>query len=67
LNLARPAVEQPVGRYQLAASGQSMLDTATGTLYRAEGDRWQVQATLPAPAGSSQPQPAENAPEPRGS
>jgi hypothetical protein len=46
LKLARPAAEKPVGRYQLAASGQTMLDTANGTLYRLDSDRWRVEATL---------------------
>jgi hypothetical protein len=46
-----PAVEAaalPIGRYQLSAAGDRMLDTVTGILYSVSGDAWQVAATLPA-------------------
>jgi hypothetical protein len=36
-----------IGRYQLAADGQRMLDTATGTLYSLVGEEWAVLAILP--------------------
>jgi hypothetical protein len=37
----------PPGRYQLSASGERMLDTATGTLYAVSGQSWVAIATLP--------------------
>jgi hypothetical protein len=38
----------PIGRYELSASGDKMLDSVTGILYAVAGESWQVAATLPA-------------------
>lgn len=42
------ATALPIGRYQLSAAGDRMLDTVTGILYSVAGESWQVAATLPA-------------------
>lgn len=60
-----PAPTGQVGRY--AAAGEDrLLDTTDGTLYRLDGDRWHVLATIahgepaPAPAPAAPPAPADD-------
>jgi len=52
-----PAADETgaIGRYQLAADGERMLDTATGTLYTLAGEEWAVLAILPSVRAVTRP------------
>ena len=59
-----PAAQEisAIGRYQLAADGQRMLDTATGTLYTLAGEEWAVLAILPSARSVARPTTSADSP-----